>query len=135
MSRFDMTQGLAKGSLGQEMTGGQIVDRLSAGIPVENRIVNDPAITLMFPKAGEISYRLLFRKACSISLGQGQKGQLQRMTVILQQPCEGDCEVEFDASVRWHGRQPFIDTRAGSVTIVEFMSDGIGNYYGRLIYG
>ena len=118
-----MTQGLAKGSLGQEMTGGQIVDRLSAGIPVENRIVNDPAITLMF------------RKACRISLGKGQESQLQRMTVILQQPCEGDCEVEFDASVRWHDKQPFIDTRAGSVTIVEFMSDGNGNYYGRLIYG
>ena len=69
-----MTQGLAKGSLGQEMTGGQIVDRLSAGILVENRIVNDPAITLMFPKAGEISYRLLLQKECRISLGQGQKG-------------------------------------------------------------
>lgn len=130
-----MTQGLAKGSLGQEMTGGQIVDRLSAGIPVENRIVNDPAITLMFPKAGDISYRLLLQKACRISFGQGQKGQLQRMTIILQQTYEGNCEVEFDAYVRWQNRQPFIDTRAGSVTIVEFMYDGIGNYYGRLIYG
>ena len=135
MSRFDMTQGLAKGSLGQEMTGGQIVDRLSAGIPIENRIVNDPAITLMFPKAGEISYRLLLQKACGISLGQGQKGQLQRMTIILQQPYEGNCEVEFDASVKWQNRQPFIDTRAGSVTIVELMYDGTSQFYGRLIYG
>ena len=130
-----MTQGLAKGSLGQEMTGGQIVDRLSAGILVENRIVNDPAITLMFPKAGEISYRLLLQKACGISLGQGQKGQLQRMTIILQQPYEGNCEVEFDASVKWQNRQPFIDTRAGSVTIVELMYDGTSQFYGRLIYG
>ena len=119
-----MTQGLAKGSLGQEMTGGQIVDRLSAGILVENRIVNDPAITLMFPKAGDISYRLLLQKACGISLGQGQKGQLQRMTIILQQPYEGNCEVEFDASVKWQNRQPFIDTRAGSVTLVEILFDG-----------
>ena len=130
-----MTQGLAKGSLGQEMTGGQIVDRLSAGILVENRIVNDPAITLMFPKAGDISYRLLLQKACGISLGQGQKGQLQRMTIILQQPYEGNCEVEFDASVKWQNRQPFIDTRAGSVTIVELMYDGTSQFYGRLIYG
>ena len=130
-----MTQGLAKGSLGQEMTGGQIVDRLSAGILVENRIVNDPAITLLFPKAGEISYRLLLQKSCGISLGQGQKGQLQRMMIILQQPCEGNCEVEFDASVRWQGKQPFIDTRELSVTVVELMYDGNDNYYGRLIYG
>ena len=135
MSRFDMTQGLAKGSLGQEMTGGQIVDRLSAGIPIENRIVNDPAITLMFPKAGEISYRLLLQKACGISLGQGQKGQLQRMTIILQQPYEGNCEVEFDASIKWQNRQPFIDTRAGSVTVVELLSDGTSQFYGKLIYG
>jgi len=130
-----MTQGLAKGSLGQEMTGGQIVDRLSAGIPIENRIVNDPAITLMFPKAGEISYRLLLQKACGISLGQGQKGQLQRMTIILQQPYEGNCEVEFDASIKWQNRQPFIDTRAGSVTVVELLSDGTSQFYGKLIYG
>lgn len=135
MSRFDMTQGLAKGSLGQEMTGGQIVDRLSAGIPIENRIVNDPAITLMFPKAGEINYRLLLQKACGISLGQGQKGQLQRMTIILQQPYEGNCEVEFDASIKWQNRQPFIDTRAGSVTVVELLSDGTSQFYGKLIYG
>ena len=135
MSRFDMTQGLAKGSLGQEMTGGQIVDRLSAGILVENKIVNDPAITLMFPKAGEISYRLLLQKACRISLGQGQKGQLQRMTIILQQPYEGNCEVEFDASVKWQNRQPFIDTRAGSVTLVEILFDGMSQFYGKLIYG
>ena len=68
-----MTQGLAKGSLGQEMTGGQIVDRLSAGIPIENRIVNDPAITLMFPKRERSAIVFCSRKRAEFHSGRGRR--------------------------------------------------------------
>lgn len=135
MSTFDMTQGLAKGSLGKAMTGGQMVDRLSAGTGIETRIVNGSPISLTFPETGDIGYRLLLQNAGSISLDPGNSGQLQRMTLILQQPYDGNSEVEFETAIYWQDKQPFIDTRAGSVTIIEILSDGSGSFYGRLMYG
>ena len=135
MSTIDMTEGLAKGSLGSEITGGQIADRLDNIVIIENRIINDSSFLLGFPKSGDIAYRLLVNKSCNLSIEPGRQGLLQRMTIILQQSSDGNCDVDFGTSVNWQGRQPFIDTRAGSVTIVEILFDGMDNYYGRLIYG
>ncbi len=135
MTRFDITQGLATGSLGQSMTGSQMVDRLSSGVSMETRIVDDASIELMFPKTGDIGYRLLVKRDCGLSLKKGRQGQLQRMTLVIQQPYGGNCEVEFATSINWQDGQPFIDTRIGSVIIVEILFDGINTFYGRLIYG
>jgi len=95
----------------------------------------EPDIVLDYPDQGDIAYHVQVRSKCVISLANQQTSQMQRMTIMLQQSGDGNCEVEFGTPIHWQDRQPFIDTRASMMTIVEIMFDGTSQFYGRLIYG
>lgn len=135
MSTFlDISQGVATGRTGKVMSGGQIVDAVSCGVPITTQIINSPSTTLSFANWGDIGYRLLLNQNTTLSLSGGNKGQLQKMTLIIQQPMNGGCEVILPDNLNFN--QPvFIDSRIGSVSILEILFDGIQNYYGRIIYG
>lgn len=131
---LDISQGVAKGRTGKVMSGGQIVDAVSNGTPIITNIVKDSETTLSFANWGDIGYRLLLNQNTTLSLSGGNKGELQKMTLIIQQPMNGGCEVTLPDSIKFD-KPVFIDSRIGSVCILEILFDGSQTYYGRLIYG
>lgn len=124
------------GNMGQKMEAGQLVDACTSSTPLTTLIVNDAAVSLSFLNFDDGAYRLLFPSngSCLVSVQGGQSNAMQKLTVFLQQNYEGNCDITFDSQIRWSGKPPFIDSTAGSVTIVEILHDGSGNYYGRVIY-
>lgn len=135
MSTFlDISQGVAKGRTGKIMSGGQIVDAVSNGIPIITNIVNSSETTLSFANWGDIAYRLLLNQNTTISVSGGNTSELQKMTIIIQQPMDGGCEVTLPQNINFD-KTVFIDSRIGSVSILEIIWDGSQNYYGRIIYG
>lgn len=78
-----------------------------------SKIVKVSSLTLDYPHWGDVGYRLLLQKNCELSIGQGQKGQLQYMVIILQQPYEGNCEVTFSNEIYWQDKQFSINTTPG----------------------
>lgn len=135
MSTFlDISQGVAKGRTGKIMSGGQIVDAVSNGTPIITNIVNSSETTLSFANWGDIAYRLLLNQNTTISLSGGNTGELQKMTLVIQQPMNGGCEVTLPDTINFD-KAVFIDSRIGSVSILEIIWDGAQNYYGRIIYG
>lgn len=135
MSTFlDISQGVATGRTGKIMSGGQIVDAVSSGIPIITKIINSSETTLSFANWGDIGYRLLLNQNTTISLSGGNTGELQKMTLVIQQPMDGGCEVTLPDNLNFN-QSVFIDSRIGSVSILEILFDGSQNYYGRIIYG
>lgn len=131
---FDFTSGVAQGRTGRNMSGGQMVDACSSGVPISTIVNPGASYTLKFAEWGDIGYRLVPEKNCSLSLSGGNMNELQKITLIIQQPPTGNCEITLPSNINWTNK-PFIDSQIGSVSILEIMFDGGMNYYGRLIYG
>ncbi|MBS1017260.1 hypothetical protein [Acetobacter persici] len=135
MSTFlDITQGVATGRTGKIMSGGQMVDACSSGVPITTIINPGSSYSLRFPNWGDIGYRILPNANFSIELSGGNTGELQKITIIIQQPITGNCEAVWPENIQWD-EKPFVDSRIGYVSIFEIIWDGLGNYYGRMIYG
>lgn len=135
MSTFlDFTQGVSTGRTGKIMSGGQMVDAVTCGVPITTLVNPGNTQTLSFPQWGDIAYRILPTGNCSLSIQNGNTGELQKMTIIVQQPYDGNCEITLPDTINWSNK-PFIDSRIGSVSILEIIWDGAQNFYGRLIYG
>lgn len=131
----DLSNDHVLSSFGERVFGTQLADGFLNGRQVNVLIPRTGEQTLEFARSGDVCYRLMPTQDLKITIPNGVRGQFQRMTVILQQPAGGDCAVTFPGSIKWAGGKPFLDSRAGAVAILEFLSDGSSTLYGRLIHG
>lgn len=132
---LDFTAGVATGAGGNTLSGGQIVDAVTSGVPMVTKINPDLDVALSFARCGDIGYRLLLSQNCTLSLTGGNLGELQKMHSFMQQPFAGNCEVQWPENVFWADDAPFVDSRIGSVCCCEIIWDGASRYYGRKIFG
>ncbi|KDE20830.1 hypothetical protein AZ09_05190 [Acetobacter aceti 1023] len=132
---LDFSAGVATGAGGNTLSGGQIVDAVTNGTPMLTKTNPGAACALPFATRGNIGYRVLLNQNCSLSFTGGNRGELQTMRVILQQPQGGNCEIAWPDNVIWADSAPFVDSQNGAVCCVEIMWDGLSRYYGSLIFG
>lgn len=129
---LDFSAGVATGARGSTLSGGQIVDAVISGVPVETHVNPNAGCVLPFAACGKVAHRLLPAQAIALSLTGGVDGQLQEMLVMVQQTATGNASVTLPAGVIWRGEAPFIDTRAGAVTFFLLWSlDGGNTVFGR----
>lgn len=131
---LDFSAGIATGGRGDTLSGAQLVDATVSGVPVVTHVSPDATCVLAFAAYGSIAHRVLPMQDISLSLSGGAKGQLQEMTVFIQQPAEGGFRVALPPDVIWSAGAPFIDSRSGAVTFFRLWSlDGGVSVYGRIL--
>lgn len=134
-SLLDFSAVVATGGRGNTLSGGQIVDAITSGAPMTPIINPGAACALSYAAAGDSGYRIMPDMACSLTLSDGQKGQIQVMRLLIIQPPSGNCLITWPSNVIWPDGNPFVDSRSGAVMCVEIMFDGDGRHYGRRIFG
>lgn len=132
---LDFSAGIASGGRGNTLSGGQIVDAITSGAPMTTIVNPGAAYVLSYAAAGDNGYRIMPDMACSLTLSDGQKGQIQIMRVLIIQPPDGNCVVTWPSNIIWPDGTPFVDSRSGAVMCAEIMFDGDDRYYGRRIFG
>lgn len=132
---LDFSAGVATGAGGNTLSGGQIVDAVTSGIPMLTKANPGASCDLPFANRGNIGYRILPDQNCALSVSGGNVSELQIMRVLIQQPYGGNCEITWPDNVIWPEGAAFVDSRIGAVCCVEIMWDGASRYYGRLIFG
>lgn len=133
---FDITSGVAKGQMGRRMSGSQIVDACSAGIPIYTIINPGPSCNLKFANWGDVGYRIIPNENCVLNITAGNLNELQKITIIIEQPISGGCEITLPDDITWTGNiPPFIDSQIRARSILEVIWDGAATLYGRMIYG
>lgn len=132
---LDISTGRAMDALGNTMSGAQLVASVQAGTPATSVPLPGSAYPLIFPKWGDVFYRIMPRENCQLSLSGGAPGKMQKMRVMVQQPPNGGCEITWPENVIWPDGVAFVDSRIGSAVCVEFMFDGSSRYYGVKVFG
>ncbi|ARW10042.1 hypothetical protein [Acetobacter ascendens] len=132
---LDFSAGVATGAGGNTLSGAQVVDAVTSGIPMLTLPNSGSACNLVFATCGHIGYRILPNQNCTLNISGGNTGELQMMHVVIQQPYGGNCEITWSDNVVWPEGGAFVDSRIGAVCRVEIMWDGASRYYGRQIFG
>lgn len=118
------------GSDGKTLYSSQIVDRLTSGCPTIP-IYSHSDLSLDFAHVGDITYLLNVTDDCSLHINNGQKGQLQFLTVITHINSHNTM-FYLPQNILWDkNKAPFVSSVIGFYSIIEFMSDGYSNIYGR----
>lgn len=91
------------------------------GVPVKTHLAVSGVYSLQQPIFGDIVYRLLLAGDASIDIDAGKAAERQSMTIVIQQPLDGGCEVAWPSGVKWQeGRAPFVDSRPAAITVATF---------------
>lgn len=132
---LDFSAGVAVGAGGKRLSGAQMVDAVTSGVPILTQASPGPSLSLAFADYGDVAYRILLDQDCQIAISGGNLGELQQMRVLIQQPPNGNCDITWPDNVIWPSGAAFVDSRIGSVCCVEFMWDGASRYYGSKVFG
>ncbi|KDE20641.1 hypothetical protein AZ09_04125 [Acetobacter aceti 1023] len=135
MRTLDFSNWVATGAGGKILSGGQLVDAATSGVPIITKVVPGPTCELKFAERGNIGYRIVPDQYCALSLSGGNLGELQIMRIVIQQPFGGNCEIKWPSNVTWPKGAAFVDSRIGAICCVEIMWDGASRYYGTSIFG
>lgn len=131
---LDFSAGVATGGRGDTLSGAQLVDATISGTPVVTHVSTAATCVLSFAAYGHITHCILPAQATALSLSGGMAGQLQEITVMIQQSAEGGFLVTLPPGVIWSAGAPFIDSRAGAITFFRLWSlDGGVSVYGRAL--
>ncbi|OUI77781.1 hypothetical protein HK18_01170 [Commensalibacter intestini] len=126
---------LIKGGTGSSMYLSQIVDSITGQSDLIPKIVTEDTLNIQFPDYGDKVYLLQFNQDCNITIKNVPRLQFQKLTLILQQPINGNCYPTFVNEIEWKdGKKPFVSIEAGKETILEII--GFNNKLkGKKIYG
>ncbi|MFT8463119.1 hypothetical protein [Acetobacter persici] len=132
---LDFSAGVAVGGRGDTLSGAQLVDAATSGVPMLPKVSPGPTLPLQFSAYGDIGFRVIPDQTCSLSISGGVAGQIQRMRILIQQPPAGNCDITWPDDVIWPDGAAFVDSRIGSVCCVDIMWDGASRYYGSKVFG
>lgn len=91
------------------------------GVPVKTHLAVSGKYRLQQPIFGDIVYRLLLATDATLIVASGKAAERQSMTLVIQQPLNGGCEVTWPSGVKWQeGHAPFVDSRPAAITVATF---------------